>query len=93
MQFLNIIRILTNIPKPQRIDLSNINRISDNVIVFYLVIFLHLLYVFLLNYCIEWDKIDNFMLKKAIQINDVPFGVYKYLVIIYTNWRPRSGIN
>lgn len=89
---IQIISILINIPKPQTpINISTINHLSDNGIVFNLVIFLHIFYFFLLNYCIKWDKVDNFMNKKVININDIPFGVYKYLISIYTNWRPRSG--
>lgn len=87
---LQAIGILINIPRP-KIDISGINHLSDNQIVFNLVIFLHLLYIFLLNYCIKWDKIDDFMYKKVVQINDIPSGIYKYLVSIYTNWRPKSG--
>lgn len=90
--FVKIFTFITEIPLPPPIDLNEIHIVRDtDRIVFGLVVFLHLLYIFLLNHCLEWDKIDNFMHKKAIQINDVPFGVYKYLIRIYTNWRPRSG--
>ena len=90
--FVYIFDVLTAIPKPPYVDLGSINILTDtDKVVFILVVALHILYIFLLSYCLKRDKIDNFMNKKAIQINDVPFGTYKYLVTIYTNWRPRSG--
>ena len=90
--FWTILNFITEIPTPPPIVLSEINFVTDtDRIVVGLLVALHVLYVFLLDSCMEWDKTDNFMHKKAIQINDAPFGVYKFLIRIYTNWRPRSG--
>lgn len=90
--FWKILNFFTEMPRPPPIDPRKINFLTDtDRIVVGLLIALHVLYVFLLNQCMEWDKMDNFMHKKAIQINDAPFGVYKFLIRIYTNWRPRSG--
>lgn len=90
--FSAIFNFITEMPTPPTIDLEKIDFITDtDRIVVGLLIVLHVLYVFLLSQCLDWDRTDNFMHKKAIQINDAPFGVYKYLIRIYTNWRPRSG--
>lgn len=76
--FWTILSFFTEMPTPPPIELKKINFLTDtDRIVVGLLIALHVLYMFLLNNCLEWDRSDNFMHKKAIQINDVPFGVYK----------------
>ncbi|RWS26035.1 polycystic kidney disease protein 1-like 2 [Leptotrombidium deliense] len=84
---------LSLLPKPDNIGNATVTDlvINSNWIVVIAVSAIHILYIIFQFWTTNRDVIDHFMYKRAIDINDIPAGTYRYLITIYTNWRPGAG--
>ncbi|RWS03133.1 polycystic kidney disease protein 1-like 2 [Dinothrombium tinctorium] len=90
-----ILSILSIFPSPDKIDYKNLSDVvlEGSFVVVIAAASIHFLYILGQFWTTNLDVIDHFMYKRAIDINDIPTGTYRYLITIYTNWRPGSGTN
>ena len=61
------------------------------LIIITMLLLTHMSYSILAIISTQWERVDMFMSKKAINLNDAPKGNYQYMLTIQTNWRLGSG--
>lgn len=73
------------VPRPSPLDLSlyqGVTSLFSNRIICFTLIVVHLLFVIFAYFCVYWDRVDYFIHKRAIHINNIPAGSIDQLLFV-----------
>jgi hypothetical protein len=73
------------IPRPSPLDLSlygGPTSLLSNRIISYTLMVVHLLFFIFAYFCVYWDRVDYFINKRAIHINNIPAGQSRLLSLL-----------